>query len=466
MASKPRRVWSRLSRSPCRRSISSLGSPARWAACQASSALSVAAASAVRAWSSSPPAVARSWATSPLLIWSVMPLSAVMAASVVCSAVSRLADTSSRASYASRVEAVTPSQPWAAAESARSSAQLSAYPACVFESAMAAWAASTVAMSSVVLVMDPPQRSGRVYVWPEMGRNRCWMYRGRATGSTGHPASRPMFAAGARSGCGLSRRRPQVRRPSSRSLQPHSNPVPPALFQPGAQAPAAGALVRRRVRHLHLPGGRRRRDRGRPGEGTRRTGVQTRRRRAGALGRLPGRARGRTRGAPAVAGAQLDAARDPVPPHDHDHLDARLQRQGQARAGLGSGGVDLPRGHPAGGEGEPLSGPCQGTPVASTGTRSRLIRRMVKRVEEIHGPVVVPLPGRTAFYALVERLATGKHTFGSAVTRRQTANRPAGAFTPTFAARPGEQVQIDSTPIDVMVLLDNGLPAGGPDVGR
>jgi hypothetical protein len=95
----------------------------------------------------------------------------------------------------------------------------------------------------------------------------------------------------------------------------------------------------------------------------------------------------------------------------------------------------------------------------STGTRSRLIRRVVKRVEEIHGRGVVPLPGRTGFYALVDRLATGKHTFGSAVTRRQTANRPAGAFTPTFASRPGEQVQIDSTPIDVMVLLDNGLPA-------
>jgi len=95
----------------------------------------------------------------------------------------------------------------------------------------------------------------------------------------------------------------------------------------------------------------------------------------------------------------------------------------------------------------------------STGTRSRLIRRVVKRVEDIHGPGVVPLPGRTAFYALVDRLATGKHTFGSAVTRRQMANRPAGAFTPTFAARPGEQVQIDSTPIDVMVLLDTGLPA-------
>jgi putative transposase len=94
----------------------------------------------------------------------------------------------------------------------------------------------------------------------------------------------------------------------------------------------------------------------------------------------------------------------------------------------------------------------------STGTRSRLMRRAVKRVEELHGVGEVPLPGRSRFYALMDRLTAGKHTFGSAVTRRQTANRPAGMFTPTFAARPGEQVQIDSTPIDVMVLLDDGLP--------
>ncbi|MGI8614170.1 MAG: transposase [Nocardioidaceae bacterium] len=94
----------------------------------------------------------------------------------------------------------------------------------------------------------------------------------------------------------------------------------------------------------------------------------------------------------------------------------------------------------------------------STGTRSRLIRRVVKTVEATHGPGVVPLPARTTFYRLIDVLATGRHTFGSAVTRRQTANRPAGMFTPTHALRPGEQVQIDSTPIDVLVLLDNGVP--------
>lgn len=94
----------------------------------------------------------------------------------------------------------------------------------------------------------------------------------------------------------------------------------------------------------------------------------------------------------------------------------------------------------------------------STGTRSRLIRRVRKSLDDTHGPGVVPLPGTTTLYKLVNALSAGRHTFGSAPTRRQTANRPAGAFTPTFAVRPGEQVQMDSTPIDVMVLADTGVP--------
>ncbi|MFJ4843719.1 Mu transposase C-terminal domain-containing protein [Streptomyces sp. NPDC088746] len=96
---------------------------------------------------------------------------------------------------------------------------------------------------------------------------------------------------------------------------------------------------------------------------------------------------------------------------------------------------------------------------ASTGTRSRVIRRVVKLVEDTHGGGVVPLPSRNTFYKLIDALSTGRHSFGSAATRRQTANRPAGPFTPTFADRPGEQVQIDSTPLDVMVVLDSGVVA-------
>ncbi|WP_158588133.1 hypothetical protein [Actinomadura logoneensis] len=60
----------------------------------------------------------------------------------------------------------------------------------------------------------------------------------------------------------------------------------------------------------------------------------------------------------------------------------------------------------------------------STGTRSRLIPRVTKNLEETHGPGVVPLPGKTTFYRLIDALSAGRHTFGSAVTRRQTALSP------------------------------------------
>jgi Mu transposase, C-terminal len=54
-------------------------------------------------------------------------------------------------------------------------------------------------------------------------------------------------------------------------------------------------------------------------------------------------------------------------------------------------------------------------------------------------------------------LSAGKYTSGPAVTRRQTANKPPGAYTATLAARPGEQVQLDATPLDVMAVMDDGV---------
>ena len=47
---------------------------------------------------------------------------------------------------------------------------------------------------------------------------------------------------------------------------------------------------------------------------------------------------------------------------------------------------------------------------------------------------------------------------GSASTRRSLAGRPEGMFGSLPAAAPGEVVQIDSTPLDVLVLLDDGVP--------
>jgi putative transposase len=61
------------------------------------------------------------------------------------------------------------------------------------------------------------------------------------------------------------------------------------------------------------------------------------------------------------------------------------------------------------------------------------------------------------FYRLVDRLSSGKHTFGSARTRRTLAKQPDGPFGTVNALRPGEWMQVDSTPLDVRVVLDNGL---------
>ncbi len=95
----------------------------------------------------------------------------------------------------------------------------------------------------------------------------------------------------------------------------------------------------------------------------------------------------------------------------------------------------------------------------STGTRGRLRRRVAALLAAEHGPGVVELPPKTTFYRLLATLETGLHTFGAATTRRSLANRPVGPFGTVQAARPGELVQIDTTPLDVMVLLDDGVSA-------
>ncbi|MEW2252740.1 Mu transposase C-terminal domain-containing protein [Streptomyces sp. NPDC006975] len=93
----------------------------------------------------------------------------------------------------------------------------------------------------------------------------------------------------------------------------------------------------------------------------------------------------------------------------------------------------------------------------STGTRARLRRRVEALLAERHGPGAVQMPSKSAFYRLVEAVSEGTHAFGEATSRRSQARRPQGVFTPSSACRPGEMVQIDTTPLDVMVVLDDGV---------
>jgi transposase InsO family protein len=99
----------------------------------------------------------------------------------------------------------------------------------------------------------------------------------------------------------------------------------------------------------------------------------------------------------------------------------------------------------------------------STGTRQRAWRRAQKILAERHPGQEVPLPSTSSVYRIFAALEGGRHTFGSAARRRSNANRPSTPFTASTAQRPGEIVQTDTTPLDVMAVFDDGVP-GRPEL--
>ncbi|MFE7272515.1 Mu transposase C-terminal domain-containing protein [Streptomyces sp. NPDC057623] len=92
---------------------------------------------------------------------------------------------------------------------------------------------------------------------------------------------------------------------------------------------------------------------------------------------------------------------------------------------------------------------------SSTRTVSYYFERVSKTVKDTYGPQAVPK--RSAFYRLFQRLERGRHTTGSARTRRSLANQPEGVFDQAAVCRPGELMEIDSTPFDALVRLDKGV---------
>jgi len=96
----------------------------------------------------------------------------------------------------------------------------------------------------------------------------------------------------------------------------------------------------------------------------------------------------------------------------------------------------------------------------STKSASFYLWRTREILTSQYGADTVPMPARATFYRLFERVTAGQHTTGSARTRQSLANRPDRPFRQLTAGRPGEIVEIDSTPLDVMVMLDDGGPRG------
>jgi hypothetical protein len=92
----------------------------------------------------------------------------------------------------------------------------------------------------------------------------------------------------------------------------------------------------------------------------------------------------------------------------------------------------------------------------SSGTMDRLFRDVKTRVAAENGDGTVPMPSLSTFRRLVSKLREGRHATGSARTRRTLDQQPDGPFGAVYPVRPGELMQIDSTPLDIGVELDSG----------
>ena len=93
-----------------------------------------------------------------------------------------------------------------------------------------------------------------------------------------------------------------------------------------------------------------------------------------------------------------------------------------------------------------------------TRTAAFVFRRTRQILAGKGGEAAGELPSERTLYRLFGRLEAGRHTTGLAKTRRSLAARPEGPFGRVAAAAPGDLMQIDSTPLDVLVRLDNGVP--------
>ncbi|MGY1640746.1 Mu transposase C-terminal domain-containing protein [Geodermatophilus sp. SYSU D00703] len=88
----------------------------------------------------------------------------------------------------------------------------------------------------------------------------------------------------------------------------------------------------------------------------------------------------------------------------------------------------------------------------STGTRSRLISQVALEARRRD----LPVPSQATLYRVVANLEGARHPFGNATTRRTQANRPDRTYGRQAPSRPGELVEIDSSPLDLMVIYPDG----------
>jgi hypothetical protein len=88
----------------------------------------------------------------------------------------------------------------------------------------------------------------------------------------------------------------------------------------------------------------------------------------------------------------------------------------------------------------------------STGTRSRVIKQVCLEADQLG----LPLPSRSTLYRALDNLEKSRHPFGNATTRRTQANKPNRTWGGQAPSRPGELTEVDSTPMDLMVIYPDG----------
>jgi len=155
--------------------------------------------------------------------------------------------------------------------------------------------------------------------------------------------------------------------------------------------------------------------------------------------------------------AELSAAGRPVPASTVKHRRQRWEAHGLP------GLVDrrlARRMRPAGRADEGVVAAMQQAISETVRASSRTAGFVIWRAREILAEAGYDgaVPSDRTFYRLFGTLSHGRQVTGSASTRRSLAGRPEGMFGSFSAAAPGEVVQIDSTPLDVLVLLDDGVP--------
>ncbi|SLH82327.1 integrase family protein [Mycobacteroides abscessus subsp. massiliense] len=121
-------------------------------------------------------------------------------------------------------------------------------------------------------------------------------------------------------------------------------------------------------------------------------------------------------------------------------VDGRMQRQSSPTGRIDPAVVSL------------LEDAVKAQTNVSTGTRSRVINQVSLEATQLG----LPLPSRSTLYRAVENLERSRHPFGNATTRRTQANQPDRPWGRQTPSRPGELTEVDSTPMDLMVIYPGG----------